>query len=117
MKLYQIINAFNTTEQLAEIKGLSNSDQWEVYKVRKNLRTHIDFMNERLAAIQNKYREFADENGMLNGEKATEYSKEVEELNNMEIDLGDYDVPGVHMAEGITFKIIEPLEDIIQFIP
>ena len=117
MKLNKIINAFKTTEQLAEIKGLSNNDQWEIYKVRKNLRTHIDFMNERIASIQEKYREFADENGMINGEKAVEYQKEIEELNNMEINLGDYEIPGVHMVEGITFKIIEPLEDIINFIP
>lgn len=117
MKLRDIINAFKTTEQLAEIKGLTNNDQWEVYKVRKNLRTHIDFMNERLSALQAKYREFADENGVLNGDKAIEYNKELEELNNMEIDMNDYDIPVVHMAEGITFKIMEPLENIIEFTP
>lgn len=116
MKQFKIIEAFKTTELLADNKNLSSSDQWEIYKLRKILRPHIEFQDERLEAIRNKYKEFADENGTIYGDDYERYNKEIEELYNLEVEL-DFEKPIIPMVDGITFKIIEPLEDFIEFIP
>ena len=115
MKQYQIINAFKALETLSDNENLTDFDQWHIYKLRKMLRPHIEFQQEREAAIQEKYKGFADDKGMLKDEKAQEYLKELQALTQLDVDIEEFTKPQIKIAKGMTCKIIEPLEDFIEF--
>lgn len=113
MNYSKIISIYKATELLAD-KPFTNEDQWKIYTFRKALRVCTDFYVEREKVINDKYTQYADENGILRGEKYQEYMKEKNELNNMEAEFtyGKFSLP---VVDGINFKIIESLEDYIEF--
>ena len=115
MKQYQIINAYKSLEILSDNEHLTDFDQWKIYKLRKLLRPHIEFQQERESAIQEKYQAFADDKGILKDEKAQEYMKELQELSQLTVDVEPFTKPEIKVSKGMTLKIIEPLEDFIEF--
>lgn len=116
MKQNKIVDVYKAMESLASIVDLSTQEQWNIYKLRKELRSRYEFQEERENAIREKYREFADENGNLKDEKAQEFIKELEDLNNLEVEL-DFTKPQIRLVKGINFIMAEQLEDFIEFIP
>lgn len=115
MKQFKIVNAYQTLEQLASNENLTEKEQWDIYKLRKALRPHIEFRDERVAAIQEKYRDDIDEQGNIHGEQAVKYLNEIQAVNNLDIELEELSKPKVKFAKGMNCKITEPLEDFIEF--
>ena len=114
MKQYQIIQAYNAMETLADNNNLTKEDQWKIFILRKSLRSHVEFQQEQEKALTEKYTPFADEQGILRGEKYTEYLNEKEELQNMEVECS-FEKIKLQLKDGITFKTIESLENFIEF--
>ena len=114
MKQYQIIQAYNAMETLADNNNLTKEDQWKIFNLRKSLRPHIEFQQERDKALSDKYTPFADDQGILRGNKYLEYLKEKEDLQNMEVECS-FDKVKMQLYDGINFKIIEQLEEFIEF--
>ena len=114
MKLFDIVSAYNTTNQLSEVKDLSPNDQWSIYKFRKDTKVHVDFYNEKIEEIKNKYLQYADKDGNLKGENFEEYIKEIEEINNIDIDF-EYEKKNIKLVNGISFTIMENLENFFEF--
>ena len=114
MKQYKIIQLYNATEKLAGIEGFTPNEQWQIYTLRKALRPHIEFQQEREKALAEKYTPYADENGTLKGEPFKNYAKEKAELNNLDVEC-EYERIALPLLKGITFQDIEALEDIIEF--
>lgn len=117
MKNSKILQAYNATEALADNNAISDDIQWEIYQLRKKLFPHIEFTQERLETIKSKYAEFADDKGNLIGEKADEFKNEVQSLNDLEKDTSDISkfTFVVKAGHGVTAKIMEALEDFIDF--
>ena len=115
MKQYLINNALIATEQLALNENLTKQDQWNIYKIRKILRPYKEFYDERISALQQKYVKYADEEGRISGEPFAEFTKELEELNNFNVELEQFDRPEIQVVDGISYKIMEPLEEFIEF--
>ena len=115
MKQINIINAYKALESLSTIKDYHAKEQWALYSLRKELRSFIDFYEERIKALANKYSEFADEKGMLYDQHYTDYINEKTELDNLEIEqtINKIKLP---IVDGITFLTIESLEGFIDFI-
>ena len=116
MKLFKIINAFKALETLSENVELSKKEQWELYKLRKQLRSHIEFEQEREEAVKEKYRPNANENGELTSTDAVKYLEEIQDLVNMDVEVEDFTKPQIKFAKGISCKITDPLEDFIEFV-
>ncbi len=114
MKQINIINAYKALESLSTIKDYHAKEQWALYSLRKELRSFIDFYEERIKALANKYSEFADEKGMLYDQHYLDYSKEKEELDSLEVEqeISKIELP---IVDGITFLTIESLEDFVTF--
>ena len=116
MKQYKIIIAYKATELLSEC-DLTEKEQWDLYKLRKILRSHYDFQQQREDAVREKYASFIDEKGMLQGEKAQEFAKDINAIGDLEVEIEEFVKPEIRIIKGITYKIIEPLEDFIDFLP
>ena len=117
MTNFMINNVYKTTEKLSEDKNLSDSVLWCLFKLRKDLRVHTDFYEERLQDIKNKYMSYADENGQIHGDISDQYMKDVNELDNMDKDISDitkYDI-SIKEFKGITVHDMESLEPFINF--
>ena len=113
MKLHKIITAYSEMEKLAGNINLSDQSQWELFKLRKLMRQHVEFHTEREEAIKEKYIKFADDKGNIYGDKLDGYINETTELNNMDVEF-DFVKPVVPHA-GINFLTMEKLEDFIDF--
>lgn len=116
MKLNKIIKAYKEMEKLASNKGLTDQTQWDIYQLRKALRSHYEFQQERENALVEKYREFADENGNITGKPYLNYLKELKDLMEMDVEVDAYVIPTVPNV-GIDFLVMEQLEDFINFVP
>ncbi len=116
MKQFKIIQAYKATEELSNC-AITKKEQWAVYQLRYFLRPHIEFQTEQEESLCKKYSEFTDEKGMLTQEKIPEYIADVKEIGNLEIELGEWKKPQIAFADGITYKITEPLEDFFEFLP
>lgn len=114
MKQSKIIKAYKDMEELAGNTNLTDSEQWDLYQLRKILRPHYEFQQEREAVIREKYVKDVDENGNLRGEKAKAFMKDFEDLGNMEADVAEFKKPLIRNA-GVNFKTMEALEDFIEF--
>ena len=114
MKQFDIIQLYTKLDELASVKGFSNSNQWDIYKLRKELRKHVDFQQERENAIIEKYTPYADDKGMIYGEHYENYQKDINDLNNIDVDLKIEKIK-LPLVDGINFKTIENLEDFIEF--
>ena len=44
-------------------------------------------------------------------------AKILNEVGNLNIELQDFQKPVIRVVQGLTFKVIEELEDFIEFIP
>ena len=117
MKLFKIINAFQTLEILSENEYLSEKELWEIYKLRKILKTHVEFEQEREGAIREKYLPLADAEGMLSPADAKAYTQEMQSVVNLDVEIEDYKKPEIKFVKGMNCKITEPLEDFIEFLP
>ena len=113
MKLSTIIQGFRATEELAD-KNFTNEEQWQIYNLRKVLRSHVEFYKERENNINAQYIKFADSNGVLSGEKFIEYQNKKKELDDMETSV-DYQPIELPVIDGINFKTMEALENFITF--
>ena len=113
MKQHKIIRAYKATEELDKIE-FSVDEQWQIYNLRKNLRPHVEFQQEREKAINEKYTQYADENSTITGQHYVDYIKEQQELNNMDVEY-NYEPVVLKLKKGINFKTIEALEDFVEF--
>ncbi len=114
MKQSRIIVAYREMERLANNPNITDKGQWQLYKLRKALRPHVDFQKEREAAIQKKYSHYADENGNINGPIVKEYMDDMNALNEMEVELEEFEKPVIPIS-GVNFLTMENLEDFIEF--
>ena len=115
MKQYQIVEAYTKLEQLSSINDFHVEEHKKIFILRKQLRPHVEFHNERLSALADKYRPFANENGILEGDHYKKYMEEINELNNTEIE-DQFKKITLPVVEGITFLTMEELEDFIDFV-
>ena len=116
MKQSKIITAYRMLEALADNEHLSKKEQWNLYKLRCDLKPHVEFQVEQEELVRKKYEEFADDKGIITGEKAESYVNEIKSISEIEVDL-ELKKPQIRMTDGITFKIIEPLEEFVEFLP
>jgi len=115
MKNSQIIKAYNTLETLSA-KKIPDKTQWYIFQLRKSLLPHVEFFNERVETLKDKYRPFADNQGNLTGEKSTEFAQEIDDLNNMEKELEINKFTLELTGEtGITALEMEILDSFIDF--
>ena len=114
MKQIKIIQAYKATEDLANITGFTIKDQWQIYTLRKALRPHVEFQQERENALATKYASFADDKGVITGQHYIDYMKDMAELNQMDIKFENEPIK-LTLAEGVTFKTIEALEGFVEF--
>ena len=114
MKQINAVNAYNTLESLSTIKDYHAKEQWAIYSLRKELRSVVDFYNERIDVLGEKYKEFADKEGVLSGQYYLDYMKEKNELENLEVEeeINEIKLP---IVDGITFLTIESLEGFVNF--
>jgi len=117
MKQNKINQAYLALGRLGENDKLGVNDQWSIYTLRKMLRQYTEFYDERMTVIKNKYREFADKDGTLSGDKANEYIEECNELGEMEVDVEEYKKVTLKLVAGIKCADIEVLEDFVDFAP
>ena len=117
MKQIEIINAYKTLEELAANANLTKFEQWGLFKIRKMLKPHIDFQMEQENRVRESFREYADAEGNLHDADADRFVEEMKSIGEMEIEMEEYERPKVKMTDGITFKIIEPLEAFVEFLP
>lgn len=115
MKQYQISNAYQSIEKISDNENLTSIDQWKLYKLRKVLRPHIEFQEERKQAILKKFKPYANEDGVLEGEKMQEYVNEIQDMLNLDVEIESFTKPTICLVKGITCIQIEQLEDFIEF--
>ena len=116
MKLFDIVSAYHATNELSEIKDLSPADQWSIYKFRKDAKVQFDFYSEKMDEIKSKYNKYADESGNITDNKIIEeYVKEVEEINNIDVDFTS-EKKTIKLVNGISFLLIEKLDEFFEFI-
>lgn len=115
MKQQDIIKVYNTLESLANNENLHAEDQFAIYKLRKELRQYADFQKEREDKMLEKYKPFADENGLIKGEKYVEYMNDVNDLNNVEVNIDNIEKISLPLVDGINFLTMEVLEPVINF--
>ena len=116
MKQSKIIEAYNASALLSECE-ITETEQWKLYKLRKVLRSHYEFQQQREDAVREKYSSFIDDRGMIAGEKAQEFVKDINAIGDLEVEIEEFEKPQITMIKGITCKIIEPLEDFVEFLP
>ena len=112
----QIINAYKTLPELSEISGISKKEQWELYKLRNVLKTHFEFQVEQENKIREKYSEYADKDGNLFGEYAERFVNDMKEIADLEVELGEFDKPKIRIQDGMTLKMIDPLDNFVEFL-
>ena len=115
MKQYQIINAYKNLELLSDNENLTEFDQWRIYKLRKKLRPHVDFQQERENFLREKYQEFSDEQGVLKNKEAEDYMRDMQDLAQLDVEIEKESKPQIKITKGITCKIMEALDAFIDF--
>ncbi len=115
MKQYQIIRAYNELENFATFPDYHVKEQKDIFMLRKKLRPHVEFQQERVETIASKYRPLANANGVLEGQNYTNYLEEMKELDEVEV-TETFEKIELPLVDGITFKTMEVLEDFVTFI-
>ena len=113
MKQIKLVNAYKATEDLAKV-NFSKDDQWKIYCFRKALRPHIEFQEEQENKLVEKYKPYADEQGIVSGKEYIDFLNEKRELNDMDVEFEAEKIE-LPLVDGIIFKTIESLEDFIEF--
>ena len=111
----RIIMAFQATNLLANSHELTETEHWNVYCLRKKMKEHVEFQAERETQLEEKYRQYADENGVLRGEKAREYREELDEISRLDVEIETGKKFRIPMINGMTCAEMEALEDFIEF--
>ena len=114
MKQLKIIQAYKDLELLSDIKDYHSQEQWALYVLRKELRSSVEFYKERTEAIMEKYREFANDDGVIKGQPYQDYLKDINDLNNLDIEI-EFNKIVLPFVDGISFKLAESLEDFVEF--
>ena len=114
MTHFDIVVAYKKIEDLSDIKDYHAKEQWAIYKLRQKLKPSVTFFEEQSKKISDKYREFADNEGIISGEPYKKYATEIEELRKTEADI-DIEKITLPFVDGITFIIAEELENFIEF--
>lgn len=113
MTQIDLINAYEQLEDLSKLKDFHAKEQWALYGLRKELRSYVDFYQERMKAIVEKYKPFADEQGIIKGQEYLDFIHEQEDLNKMEVEhINAIELP---IVDGITFLTMESLEGFVNF--
>ena len=114
MKQLKIIQAYKEMEKLADNQNISDETQWEIFKLRKIMKPHVEFQQEREEAIKSKYIKQADESGKIYGDVLQKYAKELNDLNDMDVEIDSFVKPSVPHT-GLNFLTMEKLEDFMDF--
>ena len=117
MKQSKIINAYEALKTFANNDKLSYDTLLDLFQLKNQLQSHIDFFDERHNAIKDKYRPLADENGNISGEALENYTKDFNELANMEKDISAISKPIIKVKEapGLTLVVMDALQDFVTF--
>lgn len=118
IKQKKIIEAYNATERLADIKTLPVKTMWELYDLRRKLTPHKEFQDDRECALREKYMPYADSDGVITGMAYIEFMREREELNDLEIDVSDIQRISLPLTDGLGLTVhdIEALEPFVDFL-
>ena len=122
MEQYKIVNAYAITDSLSNSKDLTIAAKWALYSLRKDLSPHNSFYTEESRKLIEKYNGcYITEANTIrfeDNEKATEFRKEYNALDNFDVDL-DIKKYTLKLSDipDITIKQIETLENFIEFIP
>ena len=116
MKQSVIFSAYQTLESFSENDKFSYSVLWDLFQLKTTLKPHVDFFNERMDVIKQKYLPMANDKGELSGEPLTQYLDEVNELGNMDVKI-KIDKPTLSLKDmpGITIKIMDSLNAFVNF--
>lgn len=117
MKQAYIILAYQTLDSLSENDKIPYSTLWDLFQLKRQLHPHVDFFNERLEVIKKKYIPYADEKGEISGKHLEDYSKDIEELGNTEVDADKITKPTIKLKDlpGITLKFMEATSNFINY--
>lgn len=116
MKQEKINSAYIALEKLSDNDELNEMEQWKIYNVRKALRPHVEFYDERRNQIKDKYMELSD-NGQLSGKPAQDYMADVQRLDELDVEIKEIDVPKIRLVRGIKCTTIEAVEGFVEFAP
>lgn len=115
IKQSKLVNAYNATEKLADDSTLSRQDKWKVFNLRKKLSPNMEFQTESEDKLKEKYAPFANENGVITGQTYQDYTKELNEIGKVEVDVGEIEKIKLPLTDSTTVRIMEALEDFIAF--
>ena len=117
MKQIKILNAYGVTEMLSKNDRLSVDALLALFKLRKFLQPYIEFAEERQQTIIEKYKQFIDEKGNITGEPFNNYTVEISELMETDIEIDPFEKRTIILKDdmGITLQMMEALEPFIEF--
>lgn len=118
MTNYNIIKAYNATDELAENKSLPVSSKWDIFELRKGLLPHIEFVQEQQAELLTKYNGKVNDQGGFSfedQEDAKQFAVEYEELLKFDKDVSDLKKPVIPI-DSINVHTMETLSELVNFI-
>jgi len=92
MKQAQVLAVFNIIKRFQN-QALPNDISYAFFKLRKLIQDHIDFQVSQQNKLLEKYDHTQNEQGQFvfkNPEDAEAFSKEMDEVIDMDIDLGEF---------------------------
>ena len=121
MKQQQILNAYKVIQKYSNDK-LPLDISYAFFKLKKALQEQWEFELERERKIFDKYHPTQEEDGQLkfdNDEDMKNFSKELTELLDMEVDMYDFSKIKVDFGGRLDMPVvdIEALDDFITFEP
>ena len=120
MKQYNIVKAYDITEELSKNMELSIQAKWVLYTLRKELLPYRDFYYEESKKLFDQYETEVNENTITfkTPELAKEYQQKQSEIDNFEVDA-KYSKQPLKLSDipNITIPQIEQLDEFILFKP
>lgn len=115
---YQAIMSFSANEK--NKKNASLKLNYGLFKIRKMLEPHYEFQGEQEKKIFQELNPVRTDDGNLDfgtSEKRDTFIQKMQELTDMEVDLGEFVKPVVSLNEDVTFTLdeIQALEEFIDF--
>lgn len=124
MKQSTIIRAYKTLNTLSAQK-LPLSVSHKLWTLARTLRPHWEFQAEKEAEVFQRYEPKYNDDGSMDfgsDERAkeckAEYEKTVNEIADLDVDLGDYKKIILHLDDKLDLSIgdIEALSDFVDFV-
>lgn len=114
MKLGKIVIAYNILKSLPDNDIFSEQNHFDLFMLMKSMKSYVEFAEERTNAIKGSYKEFANENGVIEGEHADQLIAEIDKLYETDVDaeISAIDLPFV---KGINYKVMCDLDGIVNF--